>query len=73
MCGMPFFPIFFFVSGYVYKSKDKFYHPNDEEGTAWNAPEIGIVWSRVSREYKGTASAKGYCLDGMELNLSDKD
>lgn len=42
-----FFPIslfaFFFVSGYVYKPKDKFYHPNDEGGMAWSDLEIGIV------------------------------
>lgn len=31
------------------------------------------MWPRVEGEYKGTASAKGYTLDGINLNLSDKD
>ena len=58
---------------FCYKCDD-FYHPNDEGGMAWNDPEIGIVWPGVEGEYKGTACAKGYCLeDGTKLNLSDKD
>ncbi len=40
---------------------------------AWNDPEIGIVWPGVTGEYKGIASGKGYYLDGVNLNLSDKD
>jgi len=57
---------------FCYKCDD-FYHPNDEGGMAWNDPEIGIVWPEVVGEYKGTASAEGYSLDGIDLNLSDKD
>ena len=57
---------------FCYKCDD-FYHPNDEGGMAWNDPEIGIVWPRVTGEYKGSASAEGYTLDGVSLNLSDKD
>lgn len=52
---------------------DEFYHPDDEDGIAWNDPEIGIVWPRVVGTYKGTASAEGYCLDGVQLKLSCKD
>jgi dTDP-4-dehydrorhamnose 3,5-epimerase len=52
---------------------DDFYHPNDEGGLAWNDPEIGIRWPRVEGEYSGSASAQGYTIDGVPLNLSDKD
>lgn len=57
---------------FCYKCDD-FYHANDEGGMAWNDPEIGIEWPRVEGTYKGTASAEGYSLDGVCLNLSDKD
>ena len=57
---------------FCYKCDD-FYHPNDEGGMAWNDPEIGIVWPKLEGEYKGTASAEGYTVDGVWLNLSDKD
>ena len=57
---------------FCYKCDD-FYHPNDESGMAWNDPEIGIAWPSLSGEYKGTASAEGYTVDGIPLNLSDKD
>lgn len=56
-----------------YKCTD-FYHPGDEGGLAWNDPEIGIAWPQLVGEYRGTASAEGYCLaDGSALNLSEKD
>jgi dTDP-4-dehydrorhamnose 3,5-epimerase len=57
---------------FCYKCDD-FYHPNDEGGMAWNDPEIGIVWPSLSGEYKGNAGADGYKVDGVPLNLSDKD
>lgn len=57
---------------FCYKCDD-FYHANDEGGMAWNDPEIGIEWPDIVGEYKGTASAEGYTLDGHRLNLSDKD
>lgn len=57
---------------FCYKCDD-FYHPNDEGGMAWNDPEIGIVWPKLEGEYRGTASAEGYIVDGVPLNLSDKD
>lgn len=57
---------------FCYKCDD-FYHPNDEGGMAWNDPNIGIKWPMLEGEYKGTASAEGYTVDGMVLNLSDKD
>lgn len=60
------------ISEFCYKCDD-FYHPNDEGALAWNDPTIGVVWPRVIGEYKGTASADGYSLDGVALNLSDKD
>ncbi len=60
------------VAEFCYKCDD-FYHPNDEGGMAWNDPEIGIVWPNVKGSYKGTASAKGYSMDGIELILSEKD
>ena len=61
------------MAEFCYKCTD-FYHPGDEGGMAWNYPEIGIEWPEVTGEYKGTASAEGYCLkDGTPLNLSEKD
>ena len=52
---------------------DDFYHPNDEGGLAWNDPEIGIVWPRLAGVYQGNAGAAGYTVDGVPVNLSDKD
>jgi dTDP-4-dehydrorhamnose 3,5-epimerase len=40
---------------------------------AWNDPEIGIQWPKLTGEYKGTAFAEGYTVDGVALNLSEKD
>lgn len=60
------------VAEFCYKCDD-FYHPNDEGGMAWNDPEIGIIWPKLEGEYKGTASAEGYTVDGVPLNLSEKD
>lgn len=57
---------------FCYKCDD-FYHANDEGGMAWNDPEIGIEWPKLSGEYKGTASAEGYSVDGTALILSEKD
>lgn len=57
---------------FCYKCTD-FYHPDDEGGIAWNDPDIGIEWPRITGEYRGTASAEGYFLDGYKLQLSDKD
>ena len=60
------------VAEFFYKCDD-FYHPNDEGGMAWNDPEIGIVWPKLNGEYKGSASAEGYTVDDVPLNLSEKD
>ena len=60
------------IAEFCYKCDD-FYHPNDEGGMAWNDPEIGIEWPRVEGTYNGSACAEGYTLDGVSLNLSDKD
>ena len=60
------------IAEFCYKCDD-FYHPNDEGGMAWNDPEIGIVWPRVTGKYNGTPSAEGYTMDGVALNLSEKD
>ncbi len=57
---------------FCYKCDD-FYHANDEGGLAWNDPDIGIVWPALVGKYKGTASAEGYTVNGVPLNLSDKD
>ena len=57
---------------FCYKCDD-FYHPNDEGGMAWNDPEIGIVWPKIEGEYGGTADSDGYTVDGVALNMSDKD
>lgn len=57
---------------FCYKCDD-FYHANDEGGLAWNDPAIGVKWPGVVGEYRGSASAAGYTLDGMPLNLSEKD
>ncbi len=60
------------VAEFCYKCDD-FYHPDDEGGMAWNDPEIGIKWPKLSGEYKGNASADGYTVDGVPLKLSEKD
>ena len=60
------------VAEFCYKCDD-FYHPNDEGGLAWNDPAIGIEWPRLSGEYQGNASAEGYTVDGVPLNMSEKD
>lgn len=60
------------LAEFCYKCDD-FYHANDEGGMAWNDPEIGIVWPGVAGEYKGSASADGYRLDGVQLNLGEKN
>lgn len=53
---------------------DDFYHPNDEGGLAWNDPDIGIIWPKLTGEYRGNARADGYSLDdGTPLKLSEKD
>ena len=57
---------------FCYKCDD-FYHPNDEGGLAWNDPEIGIVWPKLTGSYAGTASAKGYMVDGIPLALNERD
>lgn len=57
---------------FCYKCDD-FYHFDDEGGMAWNDPEIGIEWPKIEGTYKGTASDEGYSIDGVDLNLSDKD
>lgn len=35
--------------------------------------EIDIRWLKLKGEYRGTASAEGYYVDGVSLHLSDKD
>lgn len=57
---------------FCYKCDD-FYHPNDEGGMAWNDPDIGIKWPGIVGQYQGNASAEGYSIDGIALNLSEKD
>ena len=60
------------IAEFCYKCDD-FYHPNDEGGMAWNDPEIDIAWPKLLGVYTGSASSKGYSVDGVPLNLSDKD
>lgn len=60
------------VAKFCYKVTD-FYHPGDEGGLAWNDPEIGIQWPKLEGAYNGTPSAEGYTVDGVSLNLSEKD
>lgn len=57
---------------FCYKCDD-YYHANDEGGIAWNDPKIGIKWPMIVGKYQGSASSNGYYLDGIALNLSDKD
>lgn len=57
---------------FCYKVTD-FYRPGDEGGLAWNDPEIGIVWPGVAGAYPGSADSAGYTMDGVPLNLSEKD
>ena len=60
------------IAEFCYKCDD-FYHPNDEGGLAWNDPEIGIAWPKLTGAYQGSASSEGYFVDGIPLNLSEKD
>ncbi|MBQ3426740.1 MAG: dTDP-4-dehydrorhamnose 3,5-epimerase [Clostridia bacterium] len=58
---------------FCYKVTD-FWHPGDESGLAWNDPDIGIEWPKLTGTYKGSASADGYAMeDGTPLTLSEKD
>ena len=58
---------------FCYKCTD-LYYPDDQDGIAWNDPTIGIIWPEILGEYKGTASAEGYCMkDGTAISLSQKD
>ncbi|MDD3115617.1 MAG: dTDP-4-dehydrorhamnose 3,5-epimerase, partial [Anaerovibrio sp.] len=57
---------------FCYKVTD-FYRPGDEGGLAWNDPEIGIDWPGVAGAYPGSADSAGYTMDGVPLNLSEKD
>ena len=61
------------VAEFCYECDD-FYHPNDEDGLAWNDPSIGVIWPDVVGNYQGSADSAGYALtDGTPLNLSEKD
>lgn len=61
------------IAEFCYKCDD-FYHANDEDGIAWNDPEIGIKWPGIIGSYSGSALAEGYSLeDGTQLKLSEKD
>lgn len=60
------------IAEFCYKCDD-FYYPNDEGGIAWNDPEIGIKWPCLKGFYCGSASAKGYSVDGVPLRISEKD
>lgn len=61
------------IAEFCYKCDD-FYHPDDEDGLAWNDPKIDIHWPKLSGKYSGNASAEGYTLeDGTPLNISEKD
>lgn len=60
------------VAELCYKCDD-FYHADDEGGIAWNDPFLGITWPKLEGTYAGTASAKGYLVDGALLLLSEKD
>ena len=58
---------------FCYKCDD-FYHPNDEGGLAWNDPEIGIAWPKLTGYYAGTAKSNTYSMeDGTPIKLSPKD
>ncbi len=48
---------------------DDYYHPEDEGGLAWNDPEIGIVWPGLEK----TGSGEEYTVDGVPLNINDRD
>ncbi len=60
------------VAEFCYKCDD-FYHPDDEGGIAWNAPDIGIVWPEVCGTYSGSADGAGYSFKGERIKLSKKD
>ena len=60
------------VAELCYKCDD-FYHPDDEDGLAWNDPETGIIWPHIEGKYTGTASADSYTMDGKPLIISDRD
>ncbi len=52
---------------------DDFYHPGDEGGIAWNDPDIGVVWPKLTGSYSGSAKADGYFIDDSPLLLSERD
>lgn len=57
---------------FCYKCDD-FYHANDEGGLAWNDPIIGIKWPKVKCTSNGSITPIIYTMDGVELNISEKD
>ncbi len=52
---------------------DEHYHADDEGGIAWNDPLIGIKWPDLEGEYRNSASAEGFTIDGAPLIMSIKD
>ena len=60
------------MAEFCYKCTD-FYHPEDEGGIIWHDPDIGIEWPKVEGISGGTIRAKGYNIEGVALNLSNKD
>ena len=58
---------------FCYKVTD-FYHPGDEDGLAFNDPDIGIEWPELVGEYPGAPLAAAYHMEGgAPLILSAKD
>lgn len=60
------------VAEICYKCTE-FYHSDDEGGLAWNDPDIGILWPQLEGSYRGNADSFGYSLNGVPLQLSEKD
>lgn len=55
---------------FVYKCSD-FYHPEDEQGVAWNDPEIGIEWN-VESPLLSQKDQKYVPLDAVPAELLPK-
>lgn len=57
----------------IYYKCDSFYDSNDQFGIAWNDPTLSIDWPNIDGNYSGSASAAGYTIEGIPLNMSERD